>query len=106
MKFKLKIKVHPVYFRLVIIYIVTDFLVNQIESIDTTDFITKSEKINLPILNSILNSDYKRFRHKRIETKLIENLLTQEQTTYLEQLIKQKLIEPLKKYHLSSIKFR
>ena len=104
---KLKFKVHSICVRFVLIYIVTDFLKNaKVLTIKQSDFIMKKQKIYLPISNSNLNTEYNQVKNKRIVIKLFENKFNEEQTTYLQNLMKEKLIDPLKKYHLSGLKYR
>jgi hypothetical protein len=101
---KIRIEVYSIYFRCVLICFLTKASFETTES--DSDIIMEKQNINLPLLPSKLNLDKSFILYNRAAFKNNENPLSENQIIYLEKLIKQKLIDPLKKFHLSSSKYR
>ena len=104
---KLRIEVFSIYFRCILICFLTK------ASFETTGFsmydsniIMEKQNINSPLIPSKLNLDKSFALYSRAAFNKNENPLSENQIIYLEKLIKQKLIDPLKKFHLSSSKSR
>jgi len=66
----------------------------------------EKQNINSPLIPSKMNLDKSFILYNRAAFSKNENPLSENQIIYLEKLIKQKLIDPLKKFHLSSSKSR